>query len=154
MNIQNGSTVEIDYELYDQSGQLLETTAEEGPVRYIQGSEDILPGLENALEGQAEGAELEVRLGPDEAYGPYDPEGLFTIPRNELPDDVDLVRGEFLSVTVEPEDEGAEELPEDEREMEMRIVEVHDDEVIVDINHPLAGKPVTFKVHVRAVSAG
>lgn len=156
MTIRPGSKVELHYELLDEHGHMVESTADEGPVRYVHGRGEILPGLERALEGATAGARLEVELQPDEAYGDYDPEGLVSVPREEMPDDLTLARGDWISVHVEADDEEGGKLRSgdedgEEGEMEMRVVEVRKDEVVLDANHPLAGQRVTFRVTVASV---
>ena len=162
MTIRQGSTVEIHYELFDERGELVESTREEGPVRYVHGLGEILPGLERALEGAAAGARLEVELEAADAYGDYDPEGLVSLPLAEIPTDLPLARGDWISVHVEPDDEeeegaaehahGAGDGDDEEREMELRVVEIAGDEVVLDANHPLAGQRVTFRVTVASVA--
>ncbi len=136
------------YELFTASGELLETTQEDGPVRYVHGDEEILPGLEAALEGHGAGDEVRVTLSAQDAYGDYNPEGLVSVPRQQFDDDADLEPDTWITVTV------AESEETDEGELEMRVVEVREDEVILDANHPLAGQAVTFAVSVIAVAPG
>ena len=149
MKIAHHSLVEIEYVLIDEEGEVLEESdaGDEGPVRYVQGLGLILPGLEDALEGAEPGSSLEVRLRPEDAYGDYDPAGLVNVPRDELPADAELVPGDWITVTVADEDEAQN----GENELEMRVVELNSEGVILDANHPLAGKPVTFRVKVLSV---
>jgi FKBP-type peptidyl-prolyl cis-trans isomerase SlyD len=149
VKVANDHWVEFHYDLFDARGELVESTAEDGPVRYLHGHEEILPGLERALEGHSPGEELRVPLPAGEAYGDYDPEGLITVPRSELGTTEELTAGDWLSVRVEGDD-GAEGADDDD-EMELRIIEVHADEVILDANHPLAGQDVTFRVTLLSV---
>jgi len=145
MKIEKGATVEFHYELVSQDGECLESTRDDEPVTYGHGSGEILPGLEAALEGRDAGEKLQVELTPDEAYGAYDPEGLVSVPRSELSNDDELAKDEWITVSVTDTEDG------EEGELEMRIVEVHEDEVILDANHPLAGQAVTFRVEVISV---
>lgn len=151
MKIAENCLVEIEYVLVDEDGEVLEESGEagDGPARYVQGLGLILPGLEAALEGAEAGASLEVRLQPEDAYGAYDPAGLVNVPRTELPPDAELVPGDWITVTV-ADDEDAEGR---EDELEMRVVELNEGGVILDANHPLAGKEVTFRVKVLSVCA-
>jgi len=151
MSIQENSIVEIRYRLLDKDGELVESTDEEGPIRYRQGTAEILPALESALEGASAGDQLRVTLEPTDAYGDHNPEGIVIIPRQELPVD-DYSPGDWVAVGVEPEPGGAgpgEDVESDE--LEMRVLEVNPDEVIMDANHPLAGQSVTFEVEVVSV---
>ena len=146
MTIRANSVVEIRYRLFDARGELVETTDEDGPIRYRHGEAEILTGLERALEGAAAGDELRVTLQPEEAYGAHNPEGIVAVPRDELPEG-DYAPGTWVAVGLEAE---AGEDVED-AELEMRVLEVHDDTIVMDANHPLAGQPVTFEVEVVSV---
>lgn len=150
MRIRSGSQVVLRYELYQADGRLFESSEDE-PIEFVQGRGDVLPGLERVLEGQEEGAELEVTLPAADAFGEYNPEGLVSVPRSELPAGAELVRDEWITVVVRGDEAGGEE---PDGEMDMRIVEVSEDEVILDANHPLAGQDVTFKLAVLSVRAG
>jgi FKBP-type peptidyl-prolyl cis-trans isomerase SlyD len=148
MKVEARSEVELRYKLLDAEGHLVEETDEE-PIRYTHGREEILPGLEAALEGLEAGSSLTVALEPEEAYGPYNPEGLVAIPRAELPAEHAYEVGEWVSIVVEGLETEAEEDEGDE--MEMRIVEVREGEIVLDANHPLAGQSVTFEVEILSV---
>lgn len=152
MKIKQNSSVEIRYRLLDQDGELIESTDDDGPLRYRHGSDDLLPALEEALTGASAGDELRVTLTPEDAFGPHNPEGIVIIPRQELPDDV-YSPGDWVAIGVES-DEGEREGEDDEdegEELEMRILEVREDAVVMDANHPLAGQSVTFEVVVVSV---
>jgi len=121
----------------------VESSADE-PLRYVHGTGELLDGLERELEGREPGERIVVRLGPDEGFGEFDPALIDSIPRDQLPAELELVAGERLIVSVEG---GGEE-----EELEVRILEVDADAVVVDVNHPLAGQSVTFELEVRSVS--
>jgi FKBP-type peptidyl-prolyl cis-trans isomerase SlyD len=160
--IQAGSRVEFHYELLDEAGRAVESTREEGPVAYTHGLDEILPGLEAALTGHRAGDVVEVRLGPDAAYGTWDPEGVVHVPRGELPQlpaGSELCVGDWITVQLAEEEPARphEHGPgcshgEDEHELEMRVVELGADEVVLDANHPLSSQTVTFQVTVIAVA--
>jgi len=148
MKVGKGARVSMHYRVFDAGGELVESTEDGEPVSYRHGHEEILPGLERALEGAESGGTVRVTVDPVDAYGDYNPEGLVAVPRAEVPSEHVYVAGDWLSVSIEDEDD--EEL-DDEREMEMRIVEVRDDEIVLDANHPLAGQRITFEVDVLSV---
>lgn len=147
MRIQRGSHVVLRYELYDQGGELLETSEDGEPMEYTQGAEEIAPDLERALAGKQEGDRVRVTLPPEQAFGAVDPGLIVSLPRAELPPEVPLVVGEYLPVTLE-------NAPEDlaDEEVEFRIVEVGAEEVVLDANHPLAGETITFALEVVSVT--
>ena len=146
MKVVGGSLVKLRYRLFDGEGELVEASEEADPLEYTHGSGELPPGIEQALEGKREGEQVRVTLQADEAFGPFDPALIVSVPRTEIPADVELVPGDFLPVELEdaPEDLEGEEL-------EFRIVEVGQDEVILDANHPLSGEAVTFELEVLSV---
>jgi len=146
MKIAPGSRVALKYRLFDGEGELVESSDDGELMEYKHGAEEIVPALERALEGKAVGDRLRVALQPEEAFGAFDPALMVTVPRSEIPEEVELEVGAYLPVELEqaPEDLEGEEV-------EFRIVEVGDEEVVLDANHPLAGESVTFELEVVSV---
>lgn len=151
MNIAENSIVELEYELLDEEGELVETSADEGPIEVAMGADEIVPGLEKALLGRAAGEDLEVRLDSGEAFGDYDPGMVLALPRQDLPPDAELVPGDWITAEVELDGDEGSEL--EEGELEMRVIEIRPDSVFVDGNHPLAGQAVTYRVRILSVRA-
>jgi len=146
MQVNPGNRVTIHYQLFDEEGELFESSREEGPAEFVHGEGEIPPGLERALEGKAKGEKVRVELGQEEAFGDYMPEGLITVPRSELPDDVEL--GDLVPVRLTDDD--GDEL--EDGELEFRVVELRGDEAVFDANHPLAGQRVTFEIEIMGIS--
>jgi FKBP-type peptidyl-prolyl cis-trans isomerase SlyD len=140
--------VTVDVELYDEDGTHLEEAGE--TVGYRHGEGFLLEGLEKALEGHGPGDEVSVLLPPEQAFGDYQPEGLFHVPREEFGDQ-ELVPGEWITIGVSRDEDDAAEEEVEEGEFEARIVKVTDDEVVLDANHPLAGRTVLARAHVLEV---
>ena len=158
MKISKDTSVTINYKLFDAEGQEVESTYGDEPITYTHGYEEILVGLEKALEGQEAGAKLSVKLESDDAYGPHNPEGIFAVPLSELPAENDYKKGDWISVHVEEDDdeeghEHGENCDHEHGDMEVMIHEIRGDEVILDANHPLAGQPISFEVEVLKVEA-
>ena len=150
MKIEPGKLVVLKYELYAADGTLFETSDDDEPIEFVQGEGEVLPGLEREVEGSGVGDVLEFTLEAGDAFGDYNPEGLVSVPRADLPPDVELVKDDWITVEVQADDDE----PRDEDEvgsMEMRIVECDDAEVVLDANHPLAGQAVRFMVEILAV---
>lgn len=147
MKIAPGAHVSMRYKLFDGSGELVETSEDGEVMEYVHGEDSLAPALEAALLGKKAGDSVRVALQPEDAFGAYDPELLITVPRKEIPDEFELVPGEYLPVSLE---EASEDLAEEE--IEFRIVEVRADEVVLDANHPLAGETVTFELEVTGVA--
>lgn len=136
-SVADGVVVALEYSLHVED-ELVETTEEDGPIEFLQGAEEIIPGLEQALYGLGVGDEREVMVAPEDGYGEYDSEAFEEVPLDIFPDDMDL----SLGMPVELYDEDAEET------VEGFIAEIRTDSVVVDMNHPLAGEVLTFKVKV------
>lgn len=140
MRIKKGSRVTFHYELSDDKGNVLDSTFGGEPVIYIQGEGEIIEGLEDFLNGEEPGFEAKVTIPPEKAYGVKNDElVVFAGPEN-FEDDVEVEVGS----TVETEDPEGEVIT-------FRIVEVTEDKVYLDGNHPLADKTLDYKVEVIEV---
>lgn len=144
-SIQPNARVVLEYELRDENGETLDASSQEGgePIVYVHGYGMIVPGLEAGIVGLKVGDEKEVVVAPDEGFGEHDEELVLEVDRAELPRPKDVKIG----------DEMVAESPEGEEAI-MRVVEVKDDAVVVDANHPLAGKTLRYKVKVREIREG
>lgn len=140
MRIGEKKVVRIDYTLRNADGEVIDTSEGGEPLTYLHGFEQIVPGLERELAGMEAGEGKDVVVEPEEGYGVPDPQGVFGVPRTAFPADASLAVGDAF---VGEDDEG-QALP-------VRVVELRDDMVIVDANHPLAGEKLFFHVDVREV---
>lgn len=140
--ISAGKHVVLDYVLCDEEGDVIQRSIEPnvGPLRYVHGYSPILKGLHNGLEGLSQGDKKQVRVPPEEAYGLADDDAIFEVERKELPEPESVKFGDEIVA----EDE-------DGNEFIMHVIEVHDDHVVVDTNHPLAGFTLVWDVTVTEV---
>lgn len=139
MEIAKEKVVSIDYTLKDEEGNVLDTSQGKGPLAYLHGAGNIIPGLENALEGKSAGESLNVKLSPADAYGEHVPELVQDVPRENFPPDAEIKAGmQFQAQT-----------PEGPRLI--TVVETKDNEITIDANHPLSGKSLNFDVNVIEV---
>ena len=129
--------VTMDYKLFV-DGELYDSSEEEGPIAFLQGSKNILPGLEKELYGLGIGASKKVSVKPDDGYGQPDPEAVMSVPLSEMPEEIPVEVG----VELELRDE-------DDELLGATITEVGEDFVLLDFNHPLAGKTLEFEVTIR-----
>ena len=148
MKIHAGCLVELEYELRDAEGGVVEKSEQDGPMVYLHGNDEIPTPLERELEGREKGDVLEVSLPPGAAYGEYNPDGLVTVPREQFPPDAEIVPGDWIDVTLS-DDEGQE--PENADSIEMKVVEISPEAIVLDANHPLAGKACVFDLTVLSV---
>jgi FKBP-type peptidyl-prolyl cis-trans isomerase SlyD len=125
-------TLTVDNEVIDSSGST--------PLEYLQGHNNIIPGLERALTGLSVGQTREVTIAPEDAYGEYDPDGIYILPRSQFPPSFDLKIGAALRVRA---DNG--------RVLTASVIHIDENEVKIDLNHPLAGKTLHFRATIAAV---
>ena len=111
------------------------------PMEITLGQGELPPTLEAALASAKVGDVIELDFAPGEVFGDYDPEAIQSVPRSEFGDDSELERGAEISVGVEHDDGEVEEL-------DARVLEVDGEAVVLDFNHPLAGKAVTLQATV------
>lgn len=136
--ITKDTVVGIDYRLTVADGTEVDTTADRGPMEYLHGHQNIIPGLENELEGHEIGDALDVTVGPEQGYGEHDPERVVQVNRDQLGFDAEV--GSVVSA----------KLP-DGREQHLLIAEIEDDTVTLDGNHPLAGQTLRFEVSIASI---
>ncbi|MRH86737.1 peptidylprolyl isomerase [Nocardia sp. SYP-A9097] len=137
MSIAADKVVSIEYTLTDDDGEVLDTSVGEEPLIYLHGADNIVPGLEQALEGKGTGDELDVVIEPADGYGDYEAELISNVDR-EMFEGVDE-----LEVGMEFEAEA----PDGESQIVV-VRAIDGDEVTIDANHPLAGVRLHFKVKV------
>ncbi|MGL6121614.1 MAG: peptidylprolyl isomerase [Shewanella sp.] len=139
MKITQHSAVTIHYRLSDQEGRLLEDSFDSEPMLYLHGTENLIPGLEAALDGKTQGEKLDVTISAEEAYGPYHDGLRQAVPLEAFGDIEDIVPGmRFIAET-------------EMGQRPVQVMEVKDDVVIVDGNHPLAGQSLNFSVEIVEV---
>lgn len=139
--IEDGVVVSMTY-LLMVDGEEAGRAGEDEPLEYLHGAENIVPGLEAALAGKKVGDRVQVTVPPEEAYGEYDEEEMDEFSMDEIPGSENLE----LGMIVEVEDD-------DGYIYEGSVVEIEDGVILVDFNHPLAGKTLNFDVTVIGLRA-
>jgi len=130
--------VSLTYELTDTDGKTIEKT--DAPIEYLHGGYDgIFPAVEKALAGKNAGEKCRVRLEPTDAFGEYDAELVHLEPRNKFPGEI--------KVGMQFEGRGTES----GASLIYTVTDVAEDKVVVDGNHPLAGRTLDFSCTVTAV---
>ncbi len=140
MKITDNCVVSINYTLTNGEGETLDSSEGRGPLDYLHGGQNIVPGLENALAGLETGAKLDVVVQPEEGYGLVIPEAIQTIPVEAFGDIEDIQPG------MQFQAQG----PEGQVQM-ITVKDVTDEGIIVDGNHPLAGQVLNFAVEIMEV---
>jgi len=131
--IAKDKVVTFDYRLTDGKGTLIDSSEEGGPLAYLHGHGNLIPGLETHLEGLESGAEFNVQVEPDQAYGLRDESLVAQVPREQFGDATELEPGMAF---------GAET---DDGPVTVVVTAVEDEVVHVDANHPLAGISLNFE---------
>jgi len=139
MQARADTVVSIDYTLKGNDGEVIDTSEGREPLAYLHGHGNIIPGLEKALEGKSEGEELQVKVEPEEGYGPH---------RQEL---VQQVSMEAFAGIDEVEPGMKFNAESAQGPLVVKVTKVEGDQVTIDANHDLAGQELNFDVTVRDV---
>ncbi|MGH8371593.1 MAG: peptidylprolyl isomerase [Gammaproteobacteria bacterium] len=141
MQIAKNTVVSIDYTLTDEAGTVLDSSKGQAPLAYLHGGGNIIPGLEEALEGKQAGEQVKVAVPPEKGYGPRNDSMTQKVPRNMFDTKQDIQPGMRFHAEGE---HGTHTVT---------VTAVDDEHVTVDGNHPLAGKVLNFDVNVVEVRA-
>lgn len=136
MQIGKDKVVSIDYTLTGPEGQVLDSSKGRGPLNYLHGNNNIIPGLEQALEGKNPGEQMTVTVPPEQAYGQKDQNLVQDVPRSAFKG-VQEIRAGMQFQAQSPQGSRV-----------VTVVDVQDETVKIDANHPLAGMPLKFDVQV------
>jgi len=139
LKIEDGKVVSMDYTLHV-DGEVVDTSAGRKPLEFIQGTGNIIPGLERELYGMGIGESKKVNVSPTDGYGELDPKAYANVPRAEFPNNIPLEKG----VQVQVRNQSG-------NPMYAHIDEFTDEVVKLDFNHPLAGKTLNFDVTIVAL---
>ena len=135
MKIAKDAAVTINFKMTDNKGNLIDST-EDDDLTYLHGSENILPGLESALEGLESGNSFDITLKPEEGFGEQDDEKIISVEKKNFD-------GKSLEVGMQ-----FQSVDEDENVIIAKIIKIDGESVTVDENHPLAGVTLVFKGEV------
>jgi FKBP-type peptidyl-prolyl cis-trans isomerase SlyD len=139
MTVQDGKRVSLEYTLRLEDRSVVESNVGRAALHYTHGASEIIPGLEEQLSGLAVGASKSITVPAEHAYGPLDPEGFHEVDKQQVPE--------------EAWQAGAQLVTHDHsgQERHLRVHEVRANTVVLDINHPLAGKTLVFDIKVLAI---
>ena len=137
--INDGSVVRFEYTVSDEKGEILQSNKGQEPVTYTHGQHEIIPGLEKGLSEMEVNEEKTIHVRPEEAYGKIDPKGFKEVPKSDIP-----ISDPQVGTPLNARGPQGEEVL-------IHIREVKPDTVILDFNHPLAGKTLKFEVKVVGI---
>jgi peptidylprolyl isomerase len=133
----SGDTVRVHYTGKLEDGTKFDSSAGKDPLEFSLGANDVLPGLDSAIEGMAVGDSKSVKIAANDAYGPRHEQLIQDVPREHLPDDMQPAVGMQLQAQGQ-----------DGQPIRLVITAVEDKTITVDGNHPLAGKPLNFDIEL------
>ncbi|HEY8432263.1 MAG TPA: peptidylprolyl isomerase [Sandaracinaceae bacterium] len=137
--IEDNRVVGLSYTLTDADGAELDRASSDDPLLYLHGHDNIVPGLEAALAGREVGDRFEVELAPEDAFGERLVDAERVVPRDAFPEELELSPGLELA------------LEEDGELIPFWIKRADADRVVIDLNHPFAGRTVRFTGEVLTV---
>lgn len=134
--IEPGKTVGFEFTLKLEDGSVVQTNKGGDPLTYVHGQNQILPALEQQLEGLQVDEQKAVKLAAEDAYGEPKEEAFQEVPADQIPEDARRVGAQLSAQGYE----GA-----------IRVAQVKDETVVLDFNHPLAGQDLTFDIRVVSI---
>ncbi|MGZ8436854.1 MAG: FKBP-type peptidyl-prolyl cis-trans isomerase [Candidatus Binatia bacterium] len=134
--VKDGMMVSMDYTLKGTDGKVIDTNKGREPLKYVHGQKMMIPGLEKELTGMKVGGEKNVTVKPEDAYGPINKNAFQEVPKEKLP-----ANGLKVGAVL------AAKSPEGQV-VSMRVHEIKDSSVVMDMNHPMAGKTLVFNVKI------
>lgn len=134
--VKDGSVVSLQYSLSEENGSLIESNKGKDPLKYTHGSKQIVPGLEKELTGMKVGGEKRVKVKPEDAYGLVNSKAFQEVPREQIP-----ANGMKVGATLAAKGPQGQEIP-------VRIHEIKEKTVVLDLNHPMAGKTLLFDIKI------
>lgn len=141
LQVADNTVVAFHYKLTNSSGEVLDESEDE-PMYYLHGAQNIVPGLERQMGGHRVGDKFTAQVPAAEAYGERAESVPQHVPLEAFPEDMPLFEG--MPLTAETNDGQL---------LHFFVLEVHEDAVVLDTNHPLAGEDLTFEVEITAIRA-
>ena len=139
--VKDGSVVSLQYSLSEENGSLIESNKGKDPLKYTHGSKQIVPGLEKELTGMKVGGEKRVKVKPEDAYGLVNPKAFQEVAKEQIP-----AEGMKVGATLAAKGPQGQEIP-------VRIHEIKEQTVVLDLNHPMAGKTLLFDIKILDIQS-
>lgn len=142
--IKKGDLVALFYEGRFENGELFDSSnhgGHEHPLEFTAGEGQVVLGFDKAVIGMKKGEEKEFKIKPSEAYGERDPQMEKEVPRSTLPQDQEPKAGMTLVVRTP-----------DNQQFPVKITAVTKEKITLDLNHPLAGKNLVFKIKIEDIN--
>jgi len=138
MEVKKGDKVKVEYTGTFEDGTVFDSSEKAGKLLEFEvGSGQIIKGFDTAVIGMEKGQEKEIKMGSKDGYGDYNPSLVRKIPKDKFPPEKEVKAGMMLALNAP----NGQQIP-------VRVKEVTNSEVVLDLNHPLAGKNLTFKIKI------
>ena len=137
---QQGSIVKVHYTGSLSDGEVFDSSEGAEPLEFQIGSGQVIPGFELAITGMAEGESKKFTIPSQEAYGEREESMMVTFPLSNLPEGFEPEIG----AQIDLEDEDGNQIP-------AMVIDVDDEKIMLDANHPLAGEDLTFEITVVSI---
>lgn len=135
--VKQGDTVRIHYTGKLDDGTVFDSSNGRDPLEFTVGKEEVIPGFEKAVMGMQPGETRSTTIVPDEGYGDFQEDMVFEVDRDRLPGDMEPEIGTELRVRTP-----------DDNMIPVVVIDVNDDKVTIDANHPLAGRDLVFDIEL------
>jgi FKBP-type peptidyl-prolyl cis-trans isomerase SlyD len=139
--VKDGSVVSLQYTLSGEDGKTIESNKGKEPLKYTQGQRQIVPGLERQVAGMKVGVEKRVKVKPEDGYGKIDPNAYQEVPKEQIP-----AEGLKVGAVLGARSPEGQVIP-------VRVHQIKDQSVVLDFNHPMAGKTLVFDVKVLDIES-
>jgi peptidylprolyl isomerase len=136
--IKTGDTISVDYTGKFDNGETFDTSRGRAPLKFTVGAGQLIPGFDAAVIGMLPGDTKTVTIEPEEGYGAHDPQRVTNMPRSGVPEGMEIKVG----MAVQLADQAGNPIP-------ALITEITDEDVVLDLNHPLSGKTLTFDIEIK-----
>jgi len=133
----SGDTVKIHFTGKLQDETVIETSKDRDPLEFKIGDGNVIPGLEQGVIGMAAGDKKTIAISPEDAFGQPQEDLVVDMKKSEFPKDVELAAGVYLNIESS-----------DGKEFKAKVVEIKEDTVTLDANHPLAGVTINYDVEL------
>ena len=141
--VKKGDKIKVEYTGTLEDGSIFDSSEKhDTPIEFTVGSGKLIKGFEDAVVGMKLGEEKEIKIPPEEAYGLHNPEFVKDMPRNIFPENKQIQIGMVFLVSLESG-----------RQIPVWISKISENSVTVDLNPPLAGKTLTFKIKIVEIAA-
>ncbi|MCK4650681.1 peptidylprolyl isomerase [Candidatus Babeliales bacterium] len=137
----SGDMVKVHYTGKLDNGTIFDSSEKREPLQFKIGEEKVIPGFEKAVIGMSIEESKTIKLMPEESYGPHRKELIVIVPKKNIPGDINLQIGQQLQIKQE-----------NGHPLIVIVIEITEDNVTLDANHPLAGKDLTFEIKLVEIN--